>query len=572
MAKFKLKKQSKRQKARLRYKVEKKVREHNRKLRKDTKKSPKNKKPEIIQIPNICPFKEDILKEVEILKQKKEEEKLQKREAAKAERLKRKEEEAKNIAAGGLEKLVNNAECKGKIYEALTLDTTKEKNLENNRENSLKAYYKEFRKVVDAADVILEIVDARDPLGTRCVQVEQAVRESKGNKRLVIVLNKADLIPREILDKWLKYLRSEAPTIPFKASTQNQSHSLGQRKFKLTNKDQKLMQNSSSVGADLLMSLLSNYCRNKGIKTSIRVGVVGLPNVGKSSLINSLKRSRACNVGATPGITRSMQEVQLDSKIKLLDSPGIVFATGNDSSASLRNAVRVSALQDPVTPANAILQRVTKQQMMELYDITEYNSPDEFYSLKASRMGRFKRGGRPDLIAAARSLIDDWNSGKIRYYTTPPENETKTHIDAKILSETSKEFNLDEFESMEVEILSQLEKSTEDKTANKPFQVDSLGSVICEDMVQDKDGSDELLPQKLEVKIQKKKPTMLVRKKKVDPVMELEGNLQLNKVKKLQFKKEKKIQKKQARILAEKVLESSKDDENYDFDNDFNMK
>lgn len=71
-----------------------------------------------------------------------------------------------------------------------------------------------------------------------------------------------------------------------------------------------------------------------------------------------------------------MQEVQLDSKIKLLDSPGIVFATGNDNSASLKNAVRISAIIDPITPANAILQRVSKHQMMEIYDIPEYNSPE----------------------------------------------------------------------------------------------------------------------------------------------------------------------------------------------------
>ena len=76
------------------------------------------------------------------------------------------------------------------------------------------------------------------------------------------------------------------------------------------------MTTSKCVGADTLLALLGNYCRNKDVKTSIRVGVVGMPNVGKSSLINSLKRSKACNVGATPGVTRAMQEVQLDSKIR----------------------------------------------------------------------------------------------------------------------------------------------------------------------------------------------------------------------------------------------------------------
>lgn len=73
---------------------------------------------------------------------------------------------------------------------------------------------------------------------------------------------------------------------------------------------------------------------------------------------------------------RAMQEVQLDSKIKLLDSPGIVFTSGGDSSISLKNAVRISAISDPITPANAILKRVSKHQMMEIYDIPEYNTSE----------------------------------------------------------------------------------------------------------------------------------------------------------------------------------------------------
>lgn len=225
MAKFCLKKPSKRMPARKRYKIEKKVREHNRKLRKEAKKHPKNK-PKIIEVPNQCPFKGDILKEVEAMRKQHEEEKQKQREAA---RQKKQEELAKT----GLQGLVSAAENKQQQHQQMEIDTPHEKIKDalTKEENSLKTYYKEFKKVLDAADVILEVVDARDPLGTRCKQVEEAVQSAKGNKRLVIVLNKADLVPRENLDQWLKYLRSSLPAVAFKASTQDQAKRLGRRKL-----------------------------------------------------------------------------------------------------------------------------------------------------------------------------------------------------------------------------------------------------------------------------------------------------------------------------------------------------
>merc|ERR1712072_631283 len=86
-----------------------------------------------------------------------------------------------------------------------------------------------------------------------------------------------------------------------------------------------LSSSSAALGADTLMSLMKNYARSGDKKTAITVGIVGFPNVGKSSVINSLKRSAAVQTGAMPGVTRCLQEVKLDSLVKLVDSPGVVL-------------------------------------------------------------------------------------------------------------------------------------------------------------------------------------------------------------------------------------------------------
>lgn len=113
-----------------------------------------------------------------------------------------------------------------------------------------------------------------------------------------------------------------------------------------------------------------------------------------------------------------MQVVQLDSKIKLLDSPGIVFENSKNvekSAMALKNAVRVEALKDPLEPASLVLKRISNEQIKEQYGIAEFSTSDEFFAKRAARMGKFKKGGIPDAAAAARSLLNDWNSGKIRY-------------------------------------------------------------------------------------------------------------------------------------------------------------
>lgn len=399
-------------------------------------------------LPNVRSFKEHSQRQAELRKQRLEEQQER-------QRLSREKEMMKRRSLDSFQKDIQFRQKEFEQKEVQMQDLEKHVNFET--ENSRKAYCREFKKVIEAADVILEVLDARDPLGCRCPQVEQAVVQSGTNKKIVLVLNKIDLVSKEIVEKWIKYLRNEFPTLAFKSSTQQQNKNLKRSRVPVTQAPQELLESSACVGADCLMKLLGNYCRNQDIKTAITVGVVGFPNVGKSSLINSLKRSRACNVGATPGVTKCLQEIHLDKHIKLLDCPGIVMATStSDAAMILRNCVKIEQLVDPVPPVEAILRRCNKAQIMDHYGIPDFQTPHEFLALLARRQGKLRKGGLPDTDKAAKSVLMDWTGGRISYFTHPPETHTlPTHVSAEIVAEMGKAFDWDELEKGNLEALAE---------------------------------------------------------------------------------------------------------------------
>ncbi|VDK72612.1 unnamed protein product, partial [Onchocerca ochengi] len=350
-----------------------------------------------INVPNKCPFKEEILLQAEKERERIEDEKCKKK------TMKQKCPDVIKVGtkrkyiSDDLQTLALKASEQVKEISDRFENQTLE-NLEEVQEKKQKQYANEVRKTVESADIIIEVLDARDPLGSRNRNVEESVLNA--GKRLVLLLNKIDLVPKENVKKWLMYLRRQSPTIAFKASTQEQNRNLG--RFSSSNLH---FSTSKCVGADLVMKLLLNYCRSKDIKTSIRVGVVGYPNVGKSSFINSLKRKRVCDVGAIPGITRQVQEVHLDKHIRLLDSPGVILEPKgrlDNSEIALKNAIRVESLADPAAAVQAILRRCSQDSLILHYKIPEFKTCDEFLTYIARKGGRLKKGGRPDLNAAAR--------------------------------------------------------------------------------------------------------------------------------------------------------------------------
>lgn len=160
-------------------------------------------------------------------------------------------------------------------------------------------------------------------------------------------------------------------------------------------------------------------------KQYISVGLIGYPNVGKSSVINTLRSKKVCNVAPIPGETKVWQYITLMKKIFLIDCPGVVYSeTGDtDTDAVLKGVVRVEKLDDATEHIEEILHRVKPEYIRRAYKLKEWSDTEDFLGQVAQGAGKLCKGGDPDLNTAAKMVLHDWQRGKIPYFTLPAEEQ-----------------------------------------------------------------------------------------------------------------------------------------------------
>lgn len=247
-------------------------------------------------------------------------------------------------------------------------------------------------------DLIIELIDARIPLSSRNPDID---RLGAGKSRIVL-LNKSDLADPECNKQWASFFKEQgAYVLEINAKT--------------------------GAGVKAINGLVQEACREKlerdrkrGIvNRPVRAMVVGIPNVGKSTFINSFAGKACAKTGNKPGVTKGKQWIRLNKSLELLDTPGILWPKFEDSQVGMRLAF-IGSMNDEVMIIEELacdlltaIKELYPEALKGRYDVEWCDSPAETLEAIARSRGCLTRGENLDLKKAAGILLDDFRSGRL---------------------------------------------------------------------------------------------------------------------------------------------------------------
>ncbi|HIT68170.1 MAG TPA: ribosome biogenesis GTPase YlqF [Candidatus Merdisoma merdipullorum] len=246
-------------------------------------------------------------------------------------------------------------------------------------------------------DLVIELVDARVPMSSRNPDIDEMGR----NKARLLLLNKADLADEWANEAWSVYFRNQG--------------------FQVVKLDSR-----SRSGLKAVQAAVQEACREKierdrkrGIlNRPVRAMVAGIPNVGKSTFINSFAGRACAKTGNKPGVTRGAQWVRLNKQVELLDTPGILWPKFEDPAVGLKLALIGSIREEVLNTEELSLEllRYLNEHYAELlqarYELDEKEEAEQLLEI-ARKRGCLKKGGEPDTQKAAAILLEEFRSGKL---------------------------------------------------------------------------------------------------------------------------------------------------------------
>lgn len=268
---------------------------------------------------------------------------------------------------------------------------------------------KQIAEDLKLIDIVIEILDARIPISSKNPDIQKLIQ----NKKRLVILNKSDLAEEKETNKWVEYYKNNG----IKAIIADANLGKGIKET--------LKQVEAIMEEDMQKAAIKGR-----IKKNIRIMIVGIPNVGKSSFINRLCNKKTMIVGNRPGVTKQKQWVRIANNIELLDTPGVLWPKFEDQKVGL-NLSYIGSIKDDILQTIEIgfsllsyLYNNYKINLMERYKITENDieniksedKNEEIYNLMkliGKKRGAVVSGGDIDDEKTAKIILNDFRSGKL---------------------------------------------------------------------------------------------------------------------------------------------------------------
>ena len=268
--------------------------------------------------------------------------------------------------------------------------------------------YRIIKEKISLVDVVIEVLDSRAPLAS----LNKSIKEVIGNKPLLLVLNKCDLADKKETEKYLKLLSKENYTIALDS----------------LNGTKNINAISNAVEIVLKEKIIKSKEQGKSIYP-IRAMVMGIPNVGKSTLLNNLAKRKALETGDRPGVTKNMQYLRANDKLLLLDNPGTLWPKFESENQAKLIAL-IGSIKDEILPLPTIasfglekIKELYPNLLKERYKLDSLDKSEEEIFLEiGKKRGAIIRGGEIDLDKTYDIFLRELRSGKIGAMTFERDN------------------------------------------------------------------------------------------------------------------------------------------------------